>query len=60
MAHQSLDRQPASTLGRRALLKSAAAVAGAAALAPAAALAQADRDYGPDAPPVHYPDPDIV
>jgi gluconolactonase len=60
MAHQSLDRQPASTLGRRSLLKSVAAVAGAAALAPAAALAQADRDYGPDAPPVHYPDPDIV
>jgi gluconolactonase len=24
------------------------------------ALAQEDRDYGPDAPPVHYPEPDVV
>jgi gluconolactonase len=60
MTYQSPDRQRGGPMGRRTLLKAAAVVAGAAALAPVTALAQEDRDYGPDAPPVHYPDPDIV
>jgi gluconolactonase len=63
-------------MGRRTLFKGAAVLAGAAALAPVAALAKdepglsphelkafladADRDYSDDAPPVHYPDPDVV
>jgi gluconolactonase len=45
---------------RRTFLKTAAAVAGAAAMMPFAARAQEDRDYGEDAPPVHYPDPDVA
>jgi len=47
------DRGPASggRVGRRAFL------AGAAALATGAAYA---RDFGPNAPPIRYPDPDIV
>jgi gluconolactonase len=60
MSFQSPDQQTGSSMGRRALLKTAAAMAGAAALAPLTASAQEDRDYGPDAPPVHYPDPDVV
>lgn len=40
---------------RRSFLKSTAAVAATAVAAPLIA-----RDYGPDAPPVRYPDPDIV
>jgi gluconolactonase len=61
MTHQVPDPQECSSIGRRAFLKSAAvAAAGAAALAPVLARAQEDRDYGPDAPPVHYPDPDVV
>ncbi|MDP9365980.1 MAG: SMP-30/gluconolactonase/LRE family protein [Chloroflexota bacterium] len=60
MAHQATEHGTGGTVGRRALLKAAGAMAGAAALAPAAALAQEDRDYGPGAPPVHYPDPDVV
>jgi gluconolactonase len=60
MAPHSPAQQPGRPVGRRTVVKAAAVVAGAAALAPVAALAQADRDYGPDAPPVHYPDPDIV
>lgn len=48
------------TTDRRSIMKAAAAIAGAAALSPLAARAQADRDYGPDGPPIHYPDPDVV
>jgi gluconolactonase len=33
---------------------------GVAALGPEIVQAQAGRDYGPDGPPVHYPDPDII
>jgi gluconolactonase len=55
--HQyAADGAPAGTgrrIGRRSLLVAAGA------LLPAAALAQ-DRQYGPHAPPVRYPDPDIV
>ena len=67
------DRQQRGSLGRRTLLKGVAALAGAVAVAPVTALAQddpddglaaflaeGDRDYGPGAPPVHYPDPDVV
>jgi len=46
-------------LGRRSLLKAAAGLA-AAASTPLVTLAQSDRDYGPDATSVHYPDSDIV
>ncbi|MGH2558306.1 MAG: SMP-30/gluconolactonase/LRE family protein, partial [Thermomicrobiales bacterium] len=58
--HQQQQQEHDGAHGRRTFLKTAAALAGAAALAPLAAKAQADRDYGPDAPPVHYPDPDVV
>jgi len=63
-------------MGRRTLFKGAAAMAGAAALAPIATLAKGEPDfdikayladgdpqgdrYDPGAPPVHYPDPDVV
>jgi gluconolactonase len=73
-------QQGSNPLGRRTLIKAAAAVAGVAALAPAVAQAQTpprehrfetvidmtdrakdpgDR-YDPNAPPTHYPDPDVV
>ena len=54
------DSQPEETrelgksMGRRAFLTSAAT-----AMAASAALAQ-DRDYGPNAPPVRYPEPDVL
>lgn len=60
MAHDALDQRHCSFIGRRTLLKTAAVMAGATALAPFATGAQEDRDYGPDAPPVHYPDMDVV
>lgn len=60
MTEPMTDRAFNSTTGRRSLMKAAAVMAGAAALTPLAARAQADRDYGPDAPPVHYPDTDVV
>src|SRR5262245_29890150 len=60
MADLSPDQQRDSSLTRRSIVKAAAVMAGAAALAPTGALAQENRDYGPDAPPVHYPDPDVV
>ena len=45
-------------LSRRTFVKAAAATAGAFALTQSA-LAQ-DRDYGPDAPPSAYPEPDVI
>jgi gluconolactonase len=60
MTHLSPDQQCGTSLGRRTLVKAAAAAVGSAALAPLVTRAQEDRDYGPDAPPVHYPDPDVV
>jgi gluconolactonase len=60
MTHLSPDPEERSEVGRRTFVKTAAALAGAALLAPRIARAQEDRDYGPDAPPVHYPDPDVV
>lgn len=60
MTHEALDQRNGSVVGRRTLLKTAAAMAGATALVPFVANAQEDRDYGPDAPPVHYPDQDVV
>jgi gluconolactonase len=60
MEDQSLDQQCGVSIGRRTLLKGAAALTGAAALSPLGVLAQEDRDYGPEASPVHYPDPDVV
>jgi gluconolactonase len=47
----------ASIFSRRTFMRAAAAAAGAAAVA-SAALAQ--RDYGPDAPPSPYPEPDVI
>ncbi|MGI8644128.1 MAG: SMP-30/gluconolactonase/LRE family protein [Thermomicrobiales bacterium] len=55
-AHRRVDHR----VGRRTFMRGAALAASAAALAPLTAFAQADREYGPEAPPVHYPDPDIV
>ena len=60
MTHAVSGEQTDSSMRRRTLLKAAAVMAGAAALAPVAGLAQEGRDYGPGAPPVHYPDPDVV
>ena len=60
MTQVASDRPSNGSLGRRGLFKVAAFAAGAAALAPLVGKAQEGRDYGPDAPPVHYPDPDIV
>jgi len=60
MTQLSPDQQRGTPVRRRTLVKAVAAAAGAAVLAPVAALAQEDRNYGPDAPPVHYPDPDVV
>ena len=60
MTDHAVDQQNGSALGRRTLVKAAAVMAGAAALTPLTALAQRDRDYGPNAPPVPYPDPDVV
>lgn len=60
MTDQSLVHDQDSSVSRRRLLTAASFMAGAAALAPFAARAQADRDYGPGSPPVHYPDPDVV
>ncbi|MFM7846038.1 MAG: SMP-30/gluconolactonase/LRE family protein [Planctomycetota bacterium] len=49
----------AAPVGRRSFLAAAGAVAGAA-LAGASITTPAEaRDYGPNAPPVRYPDPDI-
>jgi gluconolactonase len=47
------DRESHPTLGRRSFLAVAASAA-------VTAAARGDRDYGPNAPPVRYPDPDIV
>lgn len=60
MAHQTPDQRNGSVLGRRQLLTGVAALAGTAAVSPLITSAQPDRDYGPDATPVHYPDQDIV
>jgi gluconolactonase len=49
------DSSPALTLSRRGFLSTASAAA-----AGAFATMALGRDYGPDAPPVRYPDPDIV
>ena len=54
------DRRSEATLGRRTFVKAAVTVAGAAAIAPFAIGAQENRDYGPEASPVHYPDQDVV
>lgn len=52
-----MKKNDSNNLDRRAFLSGAAGL-GAAALA-ASAAAQ-DRDYGPNAPPVRYPEPDVV
>ncbi len=52
--------RPIGRVERRTFLKTAAVVAGAAALTPFIGRTQEDRDYGPEASPVHYPDPDVV
>ena len=52
--------RPIGRVERRTFLKTAAVVAGAAALTPFVGRTQEDRDYGPEASPVHYPDPDVV
>jgi gluconolactonase len=51
-----LTSQPSSLFSRRTFIKATAAAASAAALA-SSALA---RDYGPDAPPSAYPEPDVL
>jgi len=60
MANQATGQRNGSVWNRRALLTGTAVVAGTAAIGPLAARAQVDRDYGPDATPVHYPDQDVV
>lgn len=53
-ASHRADAAPESTLPRRSFL---GAAAGAMGFAATAALA---RDYGPNAPPVRYPEPDVI
>lgn len=60
MASTSTGQRHHDTIGRRTLLAGAASIATAAAVSPLLGRAQADRDYGPDATPVHYPDQDVV
>jgi len=59
MASPSPDKHHEHRVGRRTFLKTAAVVAGVAAV-PLSMRAQENRDYGPEASPVHYPDPDVV
>lgn len=58
-ARDARQNPPATTtlLGRRSFVS---ALAGVAAAGLASQLVGAERDYGPNAPPVRYPDPDIV
>lgn len=51
-----LSTSPAARLGRRGFLAASAAVAA----TPLLGGSLAARDFGPDAPPQRYPDPDIV
>jgi len=60
MDPRSLAPRPGTPIGRRTLLTAAAGLAGAAAIAPLLSGAQQNRDYGPEASPVHYPDQDVV
>jgi gluconolactonase len=60
MAEDRQSRIERQGLNRRMLLRAAALAGGAAVATTGIAGAQANRDYGPDAPPVHYPDPDII
>ncbi len=60
MASTSSEQRRSRTFGRRTLVTGAASMATAAAVSPLLGRAQPDRDYGPDATPVHYPDQDVV
>jgi len=74
MIHEQQSQHDASLISRRTLMKAAVALAGAAALAPTGTFAAAPppppeppsvvsdppREWGPDAPPTPYPDPDII
>jgi gluconolactonase len=74
MTHEQQSQPDVSPISRRNLMKTAAVLAGAAALSPAVAFAAAPptppsppsvvsdppREWGPDAPPSTYPDPDII
>lgn len=74
MIHGQQSQYDASPISRRTLMKAAAALAGAAALAPSGTFAEGlvappeppsvvsnpPREWGPDAPPTSYPDPDII
>lgn len=53
----TVSQQQESLLSRRTLFKAAAAAAGAMTVAK---TAFAQRDYGPDAPPSPYPEPDVI
>ena len=53
------DAQAPDPTGRRAFM-AAAATAAATAFAGSALAQERDRGYGPDAPPVRYPEPDVV
>jgi gluconolactonase len=60
MDSPTLGQQTGAPFGRRAFVKTAMTLAGAAAVVPFAIGAQENRDYGPEASPVHYPDQDVV
>jgi len=55
---RATNQYPDGILSRRTFIKAAAAAAGTLTLAQSA-LAQS-RDYGPDAPPSPYPEPDVI
>ena len=53
---EDLEKQEKKEMSRRTFLKAAASLAAITAMAPEAFA----RNFGPDAEPVHYPDPDII
>ncbi len=55
---RAINQYPDGILSRRTFIKAAAATANALTLTQSA-LAQS-RDYGPDAPPSPYPEPDVI
>ena len=58
---ESTGQQQNGMFSRRTLFKAAAAAAGAATFAQSAfAQSTVARDYGPDAPPSIYPEPDVI
>ena len=56
MKKEEMNKQDNMLMSRRSFLKAGAAVAAVTAMAPEAFA----RNFGPDAQPVRYPDPDVI